>query len=190
MPGADQQRLARWGGGIIPLIVLLVVATDQLTKWWVGSPDRPRVILEWGFFRIQVVHNTGAAFGLLPGQSLPLMIVAVVGILALVAIILRARRRYRYLISWGTTIGISLLLGGASGNLVDRISRGEVTDFISIGIWPSFNVADSAIVTGAIIAGISLLRLTRKEQERRDTGATSPSVNGEDGPPSGAAEAG
>jgi len=204
MPGAGR-RLARWRGGVIPLIVLLVVTADQLTKewvWeWVRLPDRLSTIFEWEFFRIQVVHNTGAAFGILPGQSLALKIVAIIGILALIAIIVLASRRFPYLISRGTTIGVSLLLGGAIGNLIDRIFRGEVTDFISIGIWPAFNVADSAIVIGAIITALSLLMLTRTKQSRAGDAASGPPpgddaseipppVDGEDGQSPGTAGVG
>lgn len=171
MPG-DGRRLASWRGAVIALIVLLVVAADQFTKAlvrrWENSPDSPPIIFEWEFLRIQVTHNTGAAFGILQGQSFALRIVAIVGILALIAIILFAQRRFPHLISRGTTAGASLLLGGASGNLIDRLMRGEVTDFIGVSIWPNFNVADSAIVIGAIIAGLSLLRLTRTEQSRAD----------------------
>ena len=177
MPGVGR-RLASWRGGVIPLIVLLVGAVDQLTKAWVTSPDRLPVIFEWAFLRIQVVHNTGAAFGILPGQSVALKIVAIVGIIGLVAIVLLARHRFPHLINWGTTIGVSLLLGGASGNLIDRVFRGEVTDFIGVGIWPAFNVADSAIVIGAILTAFSLFRLTRTEPSRADD---------EDGQPPGAA---
>ncbi len=200
MPGAGR-RLARWRGGVIALTVLLVVAADQLTKEWVRSPERPPIIFEWEFFRLEVVHNTGAAFGILPGQSFALKIVAIVGILALIAIMVLARRRFPYLISRGTTAGAGLLLGGASGNLIDRLRLGEVTDFIGVGIWPNFNVADSAIVIGAIITALSLLRLTRTKQGRAGGGsATSPlgdeasgtpsPVGGEDGQSPGAAGVG
>ncbi len=200
MPGAGRWP-ASWRGGVIALIVLLVVTADQLTKEWVRSPDRPPIIFEWEFFRLLVVHNTGAAFGILSGQSSALKIVAIVGILALVAIMVLARRRYRYLISRGTTVGASLLLGGASGNLIDRLRFGEVTDFIGVGIWPTFNVADSAIVIGAIITAVSLLRLTRTRQSGTGGGSESPApgddaseipppVGGEDGQSPGAAGAG
>ncbi len=197
MPGAGR-RLARWRGGVIALTVLLVVTADQLTKEWVRSPERPPIIFEWEFFRLQVVHNTGAAFGILPGQSFALKIVAIVGILALITIMVLARRRFPYLISRGTTAGVGLLLGGASGNLIDRLRLGEVTDFIGVGIWPTFNVADSAIVVGAIITALSLLRLTRTERGRAGRGSETPPmgddasgnpppVGGEDGQSPGAA---
>lgn len=202
MPAGAGRRLASWRGGVIALIVLLVVTADQLTKnLWVRSFPEGHSFFEFGFLRLVHVRNTGAAFGILPGQPTALKIVAIVGILALVAIILLARRRFPYLISRGTTVGASLLLGGATGNLIDRLRFGQVTDFIDVGMWPAFNVADSAIVIGAILAAISLLRLTRTKQSRAGGGSETPApgddaseiqppVGSEDGQSSGAAGAG
>ncbi len=175
MPAGAGRRRASWRGGVITLVVLLVVTADQLTKnLWVRSFPEGHTFFEFGFLRLVHVRNTGAAFGILPGQSTALKIMAIVGILALVAIILLARRRFPYLISRGTTAGASLLLGGATGNLIDRLRFGQVTDFIDVGMWPAFNVADSAIVIGAILAAISLLRLTRTGQSRVGGGSETP----------------
>ncbi|MEE8352850.1 MAG: signal peptidase II, partial [Dehalococcoidales bacterium] len=183
-------------------IVLLVVTADQLTKnLWVRSFPEGHSFFEFGFLRLVHVRNTGAAFGILPGQPTALKIVAIIGILALVAIILLARRRFPYLISRGTTVGASLLLGGATGNLIDRLRFGQVTDFIDVGMWPAFNVADSAIVIGAIITALSLLRLTRTVQGRAgggsetpplgdDASGNPPPVGGEEGQSPGAAGVG
>ncbi len=183
MPG-DGRRLASWRGAVIALTVLLVVTADQLTKnLWVRSFPEGRAFFEFGFLRFVHVRNTGAAFGILPGQSVALEIVAIVGILALVVMVVLARRRFPHLISRGTTAGVSLLLGGASGNLIDRLRFGQVTDFIDVGIWPAFNVADSAIVIGAIITAVSLLRLTRTEQGQAEPGPETP-ASGDDAPES------
>ena len=158
MPAGAGRRLASWRGGVIALIVLLVVTADQLTKnLWVRSFPEGYSFFEFGFLRLVHVRNTGAAFGIFPGQPTALKIVAIVGILALVAIIVLARRRFPYLISRGTTVGASLLLGGASGNLIDRFRFGQVTDFIDVGIWPAFNVADSSISVGVGIFCFYLL---------------------------------
>ncbi len=167
MPGAS--RLASWRGVVVALTVVLVVTADQLTKnLWVRSFPEGHSFFEFGFVRLVHVRNAGAAFGIFPGQSVALKIIAIVGILTLVAIVVLAQRRFPHLISRGTTAGAGLLLGGACGNLIDRFRFGQVTDFIDIGIWPAFNVADSAIVIGAIITGLSLLRLTRTDQGRAD----------------------
>jgi signal peptidase II len=163
MPAVVRRLFSR-RGGVVALTVLLVTIADQLTKnLWVRSFPEGRTFFEAGFLRFVHVRNSGAAFGILPGQSAALKIVAVVGILALIAAILFARRRYPYLISRWTTLGASLLLGGALGNLIDRLRFGQVTDFIDFGIWPAFNIADSGIVIGAIITGFALFRLTRNQ---------------------------
>ena len=137
----------------------LVLALDQLTKFIVLQT------LPWhqswpccGFFRFTHVHNTGSAFGLFQDQNLILLAVSLVGIVAL-ALIYGAQERP----GWRMRASIALMLGGAAGNLVDRIVLGHVTDFIDIGPWPVFNLADSAIVTGLVLLG--WLTLLRREGE-------------------------
>lgn len=133
----------------------LILALDQLTKFVVIQT------LPWhqswpccGFFRFTHVHNTGSAFGLFQDQNLALLAVSLVGIVAL-ALIYGAQERP----GWRMRASIALMLGGAAGNLVDRIVLGHVTDFIDIGPWPVFNLADSAIVTGLVLMGwLTLLR--------------------------------
>ena len=125
----------------------LVLALDQLTKFVV------RQTLEWhyswpyqGFFRFTHVQNTGSAFGLFQGNNIPLLFVSLVGVVVL-AYIYRSQERPGLLMR----VSIALMLGGAVGNLLDRILQGHVTDFIDIGPWPVFNLADSAIVVGLIL---------------------------------------
>ncbi len=135
-------------------LAALALALDQLTKFVV------RQTLEWhyswpayGFFRFTHVQNTGSAFGLFQGNNLPLLIVSLVGI-AVLAYIYRTQERPGILMR----ISIALMLGGAMGNLVDRIWQGHVTDFIDIGPWPVFNLADSSIVVGlAIMAWVLVM---------------------------------
>ena len=128
-------------------LAALALALDQLTKFVV------RQTLEWhhswpvyGFFRFTHVQNTGSAFGLFQGNNIPLLIVSLVGVAVLVYI-------YRTQVRPGILmrVSIALMLGGALGNLVDRIWQGHVTDFIDIGPWPVFNLADSSIVVGLTI---------------------------------------
>jgi signal peptidase II len=133
------------------------VAADQLTKFWVRSNLAPhQSIPEEGFLQITHVKNTGAAFGLFTGQTLPLIITALVGIAALLLCY-----RYPPLDTTLSRSALGLLLGGTVGNLADRLRLGYVTDFIDIGIWPAFNIADSAIVVGASILAFFFLRLGR-----------------------------
>ena len=128
-------------------LAALALSLDQLTKFVV------RQTLEWhyswpayGFFRFTHVQNTGSAFGLFQGNNLPLLIVSLVGV-AVLAYIYHTQERPGILMR----VSIALMLGGALGNLVDRMWQGHVTDFIDVGPWPVFNLADSSIVVGLLI---------------------------------------
>jgi len=149
---------------LLLLTVLLVVAADQLTKLWVRSFDRDEVIFQAGFFRLAHVENTGAAFGLFQGQSFTLTIVGVVGIVVLLFLVLLARQRLPFLSGLPGAVAFCLMLGGTVGNLVERVRLGHVTDFVDVGIWPAFNVADSAIVVGVAVVAYLLIRLSIKER--------------------------
>lgn len=157
---------------VLFLTALLVVAADQLTKWlWIGSYPENETIFEAGFFRIIHVKNIGSSFGLFKDHAFALMIVAIVGIALLLVYALVVYRRYPSLDNRLNRIALGLILGGAVGNLIERICYlvdpsqfGGITDFISIGIWPAFNIADSASVVGAILFAFSLLSLVRAEK--------------------------
>ncbi len=146
------------------LTALLVVAADQLSKMWIGSYPEEQAIFKAGFFRIIHTHNTGAAFGLFQGQSFALTIVALVGVAALLAYALFFYRHFPLLDNRLSKVALGLVLGGTAGNLIDRLRFGYVTDFIDVGIWPTFNIADSAIVVGVIILAYSLCSLARAEK--------------------------
>ena len=139
---------------------LLLVAADQLSKLWIRSNLAiGESLFEVGFFRLTYVRNTGAAFGLFQGQSLPLTIVASVGVAALLLYALFFYHKFPLLDNRLGKLALGLVLGGTVGNLIDRIYLGYVTDFIAVSIWPAFNIADSAIVVGVIILAYSLLCL-------------------------------
>jgi signal peptidase II len=129
-----------------------VIAFDQITKWLVVErlSDGPYVLIE-GFLRLRLVRNPGAAFGLLPGAG---SIIALVAIAAAVAIFLVAGR----LEGRWEALALGLVLGGAIGNLIDRVFRGpglfdgKVVDFVDFDFFATFNVADSAITLGAGLA--------------------------------------
>ena len=139
------------------LIAALVVALDRYTKWLIAHKltmhDSIPVIP--GFFRIIHTENPGAAFGLFadsPSQwKVALLIVFSLVALAIVSLLLW-KNSHRLT---STGIGLSLILGGALGNLWDRIVSRHVVDFLLFYIgryqWPAFNVADSAIVIGACL---------------------------------------
>ena len=145
---------------ILFLIAFLVVAADQLSKIWIRSNLLVGQSLpEAGFFRLTHVQNTGAAFGLFYGQSLPLTIVGLVGIVILLIYVFFLRQRFPPLDNRLTNSALGLVLGGTIGNLIDRLRLGYITDFIDVGIWPAFNIADSAIVIGVFIVLYSLRSL-------------------------------
>jgi signal peptidase II len=141
---------------------LCVIALDQAVKAVVTSvlPSGRSVNFLGSIVRFTRTTNTGAAFGLLRGQG-PWFIA--VSALAAAAIIV-FRREIAKLRKWDQ-VGFGLILGGAVGNLIDRIHLGAVIDFIDIGFrdlrWPSFNVADSAISIGVVILAASFILLPR-----------------------------
>jgi len=155
----------RWWGFVFPLTAILVVFADQLSKSWIREHLGPGESLgEVGFFRFTHIYNSGAAFGLFPGQSFLLTIVALVGVVALLLYAFFFHHRFPFLYNWPGRLALGLVLGGTVGNLIDRIRLGHVTDFINFNLWPAFNLADSAIVVGMIIIAYLLISLvfTRK----------------------------
>ncbi|MBI2856996.1 MAG: signal peptidase II [Chloroflexi bacterium] len=159
------------GGRFVALylgIAALILVVDQLTKLWVRANLLPRESLpDTGFFRLTNVQNTGSAFGLFANQTLLLTIISVVAVGMLLVLM-----RYQPLRNvWGG-IAMSLLLGGASGNLIDRVRLGYVTDFIDIGLGQgyrffTFNVADSAITVGALLLALTLYHLGKPAAAQR-----------------------
>ena len=166
MPKANNPRAGRYVAFF--LIALLLLVADQLTKFWIRQFAIGQSLWSWGVFQIaRVPPNTGAAFGLFPDQTLLLVIVSVVGIAFILAYALIIYRRYPLLDSWPSRVALGLILGGTTGNLIERVryllgQLGGVTDFIHIGWWPPFNLADSAVVVGVILFIYSLLPLAQK----------------------------
>ena len=138
-------------------VAVLVFAIDRVTKTWVSEniplgTARPVV---GDYVRIVHAQNTGAAFGLLPERTTLLSVLSVVAVLAIVYY-------YRQIASNSSLVSATLgmQLGGAFGNLLDRVTQGYVVDFVDVGIgdvrfW-AFNVADSSIVVGIILVTLAL----------------------------------
>jgi signal peptidase II len=143
-------------------IAAAIVVADQITKLVVTASMRFGELIDviGPFVRLTRTENTGAAFGLLRGRG---VIFVVISSLAAIAIIVM-RRTIARMRRW-EQIAFGLILGGAIGNLIDRLRIGAVVDFIDIGVnslrWPAFNVADSAITIGVVILALNLLILTR-----------------------------
>lgn len=125
-------------------VVAVVLVVDQVTKAVVRADIVPGERIEaLPFLDLVHVHNDGIAFGALGGSGLVLVLVlvAVAGILAFFAA--NPTRR-------GAWITAGLMLGGALGNVIDRLHQGHVTDFLKLPHWPAFNVADIAITLGVV----------------------------------------
>lgn len=149
------------------LTALLVVISDYLSKSWIISNLAVRESMpETGFFRLVHVHNTGSAFGLFQGHALSLTIVAFISITALLFFVLFLHRRFPFLATMPARLALGLILGGAVGNLISRLSYGYVTDFIAVGRWPAFNIADSSVVVGTILTAYLLIHLAESSEHR------------------------
>jgi signal peptidase II len=153
--------------GVLLGVALCVLALDAVTKIIVVKEltNRPPIRLLGGFLKLTESRNPGAAFSL--GTSLTLLYSAIA--VTVIVVILRTSRHIRSL-PWAITLG--LLLGGATGNLSDRIFRspglfrGWVVDWIELPHWPVFNLADSAIVCGGILAVLLSARGLRLDGTR------------------------
>jgi len=161
-------------------VALTVLALDVVTKLIAVhtlSRHAPIRLLN-GFLTLLLLRNSGAAFSI--GTSMTIVFTAIA--VAVIFYILRAARRLRSL-PWAITLG--LLLGGATGNLADRIFRspglfrGDVVDWIELPHWPVFNLADSAIVCGGVLAVLLALRGVHLDGSRE--GAPGQDGAGQDG---------
>lgn len=158
MPKADQLQDEE-PPLVFSLIAVLVAIADQLTKMWIRfNLALGESIPPTGFCQLVHARNTGAVFGLFPNQTFLLTIVAVAGIVLLLLFGFFFYRQFPFLNNRLCRLTLGLILGGTMGNLIDRIRLGYVTDFISIGIWPAFNVADSAVTVGSLVFAYFLLR--------------------------------
>lgn len=151
----QEQTSSGSGRGVIDFalffVALAVIGLDQYTKHWVrqnlapGTSYNPVSWLE-PIVTLTYVHNTGAAFGLFPGMQY-----VFAGVALVVAVLVVIYHRQLTGDSLFLHLAFGLQLGGALGNLIDRVFRGRVTDFIDFRVWPVFNVADSSVVVGTIL---------------------------------------
>ncbi len=146
------------------LIVIFIIAVDQLSKLAVLSnlKEVGDIPLIQGIFHLTYVENRGAAFGFFQNQKLFFIITTTIVVVAIIYYLMRTKN-----IMWPLRIGLYLIIGGAIGNLIDRLRYGFVVDFFHIvDRWPVFNIADSAIVVGAILVSYIIIRydtVTKKE---------------------------
>lgn len=152
-------------------IAAVIVALDQWTKWWVRThipagaswlPDS----LQWLAPYARIVHwyNRGAAFGIFQQGNMVFTVLAFIVIAAIL---------YYYpqisSVDWPLRLAVSMQMGGAIGNLLDRLTIGHVTDFISVGTFPVFNIADASISVGCVVLLLGVWwqeRLAKKEKRQ------------------------
>ena len=141
------------------LLVLFIILLDQIIKYFVSTnmflgqsiPVLPQI------FHLTYIQNPGAAFGILEDQRYLFILIAAVLIVAVIYF-------YKKIIQLSKLfqVGIALLFGGAIGNMIDRIFIGRVIDYMDFRIWPVFNLADIAIVSGCAIIAFNLLFKTER----------------------------
>jgi len=155
----------RRGGLTLWLTAAIVLVCDRVTKLWAEHtlPNHPRDLID-GIVGLRYTTNSGGAFSL--GDRAPLLFAtAAIVVCAAIAITsFRARPTAH-------AIALGLVLGGAAGNLIDRITRGpglsgKVVDFIDVHVWPVFNVADASIVVGALLLVFLALKEGAAARER------------------------
>ena len=144
---AEDLRTPIYKDFVLIQLALIIFLLDQFSKFLVRDQ-----LLFWesfpaeGFFRFTHTFNTGSAFGIFRDQNTPLIWVSILGI-GILMMIYRSQRKPSSLLR----LSLGLQIGGALGNLIDRVRLGHVTDFMDVGAWPVFNLADAAIITGLVI---------------------------------------
>ena len=148
----------------IAIIAIAVLVLDQITKLWAAAAldDRHDIHVVWKL-RLHLIRNPGTAFSLGEGKGPLLGVIACI----VVVVLVRMARQPRTFVS---AIGIALILGGAAGNVIDRMVRsphgfltGHVVDFIDFQFWPVFNVADMGVTCGILLVIFELQDSTRSE---------------------------
>jgi signal peptidase II len=148
-------------GFLLP--ALIVVFLDQISKQFFWTLGKNFDIID-GLFRVTLVRNSGAAFGMLQGGRVFLIVASVAASIFIMFLAERMPREER-----AKRIFLGMILGGALGNLVDRLYPGHVIDFIDMGIasyrWPVYNFADTAVTIGGVLL---VLSYTLKREPKQD----------------------
>ena len=150
------------------LVACLALFADQLSKGLVRLflPQGKVQQLIGNLLVLRQARNSGAAFGILPGASWLFLTIAVLAIAAIIALYVFWVRGKAVLYH----VGLGLICAGALGNIIDRAVFGKVIDFIEFSFWPSFNLADAAIVAGVVIILYQLFREYGRERQSESQG--------------------
>jgi signal peptidase II len=154
--GVQERRalapLSRLRPGVALGLAVVVVVADRITTT-LAEHHLHSVVHLWGPFGLALSFNSGFAFSLFSGRAVLVTVLLSIGTLVLAVVVMQAR-------TMSQVIGGGLLLGGAAGNVSERIANGhhgQVADFITLTHWPTFNLADACITIGAIVVAASLL---------------------------------
>ncbi len=166
--GRTAQRTPIYRDLLLIQLAVFIFLADQFSKYMVRESlvlfdSYPRE----GFFRITHTFNTGSIFGLFQGYNSPLILVSFIGVAVLV-LLYRSQRYPTGLLR----LSLGLQLGGAFGNMIDRVRLGHVIDWVDVGPWPVFNIADASIVTGLVILAWLFVMAERSEGTRPDGDAS------------------
>ena len=145
-----------FGGTLVGVLVIDALSKLIVSRTLGPDSDRHTIQIIPGFFELSYSSNDGIAFGLLQGGSAIVWIAVALGLLLGGVFIASEIRNATSLMA----VALGLCAGGALGNILNRLVTGHVIDFVEIGRWPSFNVADSALTIGLIIILVSQLRRT------------------------------
>ncbi|SFB19228.1 signal peptidase II . Aspartic peptidase. MEROPS family A08 [Lentibacillus halodurans] len=151
------------------ILALLVIAIDQLTKWVIVKTMElgEQLTVIGNFFHLTSHRNSGAAWGILQGQMGFFYIITIIVMIGVIYFMQKYAKENKL-----AAIALSLILGGAIGNFIDRLFRKEVVDFFDFTIfgydYPIFNIADSALVAGVILVIIVTIIDERKEKRQND----------------------
>ncbi|HHT63501.1 MAG: signal peptidase II [Bacillota bacterium] len=145
-------------------VSLTVLIIDQVSKFLVKSnlAELESIPIIRNVFHLTYVNNTGAAFSLLQGKTSFFIVVTILALFFALYFYFKVDKEKVWL-----RLGIALALGGALGNLIDRLRFGKVIDFFDFRIWPVFNIADCAVVVGVILICWELLRMDLAERKNK-----------------------
>ncbi len=148
------------------ILMLLIVGSDQLTKALVRSDfslGESRPLIE-GIFHLTYIENTGAAFSSFEGQRLLLTLLPLILTAVFLFLMVTWKRKGMH---WTALISFALIAAGGIGNLIDRVFRGSVTDFLDFRFWPVFNLADIAVCVGCGFLVVFVFFFDRKKEEKQ-----------------------
>lgn len=136
-------------------VILTILSLDQFTKFLVTKnlTLNQSIPIIKGIFHLTLIHNWGAAFGILRGKVPLFIFISIIAVILILSNLKNTKLKKTPFYN----VSLSLILAGGLGNLIDRTFFGYVIDFLDFRIWPVFNLADSAITLGAILLGWSIL---------------------------------